>query len=61
MVMHAPIEGSNKSEMWWIESGRVARLHPSHGATLFAAGNGRVGSSVSEAIGLVRPESATMN
>ena len=35
MVMHATFEGSSESEVWWIESGRVACLLPFHCVTLY--------------------------
>ena len=62
LLLHAPVEGSGDSELWWIESSRVARLLPSHGVTLFFVyANGRVGSSVSEAMRPVHPATETLN
>ena len=34
-VMHAPVEVSSESEVWWIETSRVARLLHAHGITRF--------------------------
>ena len=61
-VAHSPIEGSEESETWWVESQRVARLAPTKGCTLyFVDANGRLGSVLSECVGPVHPEAETLN
>ena len=61
-LLHAPIEGTDGCPAWWDESIRVFILLPYHGRTIhFVDANGRVGSSCSQAIGDVQPDSETPN
>ena len=62
MVLHAPVEGGDINEAWWAETLRIQALLPQRAHNLyFVDANGRVGSSISEAIGSVMAEVETVN
>ena len=61
-ILHAPVEGSAECEEWWAEAHRVSRLIPGQSTTIcFVDANGKVGSSTSDAIGPVHPDTETFN
>ena len=60
LVMHAPVEESEKSADWWAESAKIHSLLPIHAKSICCIdANGRVGYRCSEAIGDVEPDEET--
>ena len=62
MILHAPVEGAELAEAWWLDSARIARNLPQEAASLyFVDANARIGSVLSGAVGEVHADPQSNN